>query len=232
MNRSSLFLATLILIGTALLIVFGISSLPAAAPDATNADQAAAVAPLDVPSVLFGNPVRGRQDAKVTVVEFGDYQCQPCQEMDDSLGQILKDFPDDVRVVWKDFPDTSSHKEALTAAIAVRCAGLQDAFWEYHDLLLANQTSINASAYGIFANQLGLDEVSFAGCLKDEATKPVVERDFEEGRGLRIDATPYLFINKRRVSGVLRYELLKEMVRIEVDRAKAAGSADQPAGQP
>ncbi len=233
MNRSNIFLATIILIGLALLIIFGISALPPLVPEtADDAGQTQLGTPLDEPTVLFGNPMRGPQDALVTAVEFGDFQCLPCKDMDASLLQLLQDFPDDLRVVWKDFPDTSQHKEALNAAIAARCAGIQGMFWEYHDLLLANQASINASAYPIFASQLGLDETSFAGCLQDETTRPIVERDFEEGLRLRLDATPYVFVNKRRVSGALRYELLKEIVRSEIEKAKATRDAAGAPAQP
>lgn len=232
MNRSSLFLATIVLIGTVLLIIFGISALPPIVPEAAvNSGQPPLSEPLDEPTVIFGNPVRGADRSRVTIVEFGDYQCEPCRTIDDSLNQILVDFPDEVRVVWKDFPDTSRHKESLTAAIAARCAGNQGAFWEYHDLLLANQASINPNAYGVFAAQLGLDETSFAGCLQDETTRPIVERDFEEGLRLRIDATPYLFINSRRVSGALRHELLQDLVRTEIAKTPAADH-EQPAIQP
>jgi len=230
-RSSSLFLASTVLIGALLLVVFGISSLPPVEPAATNADAGtAAVAALDAPTVVFGNPTKGAAKAKVTIVVFGDYQCEPCAQIDDSLGKIIKDMPDDVRVVWKDFPNTAQHKEALTAAVAARCAGLQGAFWDYHDVLFANQASLSIGNYPIIASQLGLDPDGFGSCLKDMTTQPIVERDFEEGQRLRVDATPYLFINSRRVSGALKYEFLREIIASEITKVEKAQAGQKPAG--
>lgn len=223
MRKSSIFLAVTVLIGVGLLIIFGISSLPPITAEVSNENSILTAPPLDAPTVVYGNPTLGPTDAAVTIVEFGDFQCQPCATMDGTLKQLLRDFPTEVRLVWKDFPNLSIHKEALNAAMAARCAGIQGAFWEYHDLLYGNQNSINTNAYDIFAKQLSLEPNDFSSCMKGEATRPVVERDFEEGQRLRIDATPYLFVNNRRVSGAVEYDFLREVVTAEI--SKAAGAA-------
>jgi protein-disulfide isomerase len=228
MRKSSIFLAVTVLIGTGVLIIFAISSLPPIVADVQNdnSDMLTA-APLEAPTVVYGNPTIGPADAVVIIVEFGDFQCQPCATMNDTLKQIVKDYPQDVRIVWKDFPNLSIHKEALDAAMAARCAGVQGAFWEYHDMLYANQNSINTSAYDIFAQQLELEPNDFSSCMKGEITRPIVERDFEEGQRLRIDATPYLFVNKRRVSGAVEYSFLHDLIASEI----ASAPAKPPAGQ-
>jgi len=228
MRKSSIFLAVTVLIGAGLLIIFAISSLPPITAETSNVNSDILTAPpLEAPTVVFGNPTLGPPDAPVTIVEFGDFQCAPCSTMNDTLKKISQDFPAEIRIVWKDFPNLSIHPEALNAAMAARCAGIQGAFWEYHDLLYANQNSINASAYDIFAQQLDLEPNDFSSCMTGEITRPVVERDFDEGQRLRINATPYLFINKRRVSGAVEYDFLHELVVSEISKAASEAAAGQ-----
>jgi protein-disulfide isomerase len=215
--RSPFFIGTTVLVAMVILILFGISAMaplePTKKETGTNADG---VAPLERPTVIFGNPYRGPKDAKVTIVEFGDFLCVPCALMNQTLNELLSEFPEDLRVVWKDFPLIDQHKEALNAAVAARCSALQGRFWEYHDILLRNQNSINASGYGIFAEQIGLDLKEFNQCIDEQRTRPIVERDFEEGQRLRIDGVPYLFVNGRRVSGAIEKDSLRALISSEV----------------
>lgn len=217
--RSPVFIGITVLLSTAVLILFGISALAPLEPKPKDEGASAALTPLDEPTVVFGNPYKGRQEARVTIVEFGDFLCAPCAAIDRTLNQLLAEFPEDLRIVWKDFPIASEHKEAVNAAVAARCAGLQGKFWEYHDKLLQNQLSINAMSYGIFAGQIGLDLQEFNQCYAEERTRPIVERDFEEGQRLRIDGVPYLFINGRRVSGAIDQESLRALVTSELSAA-------------
>jgi len=90
---------------------------------------------------------------------------------------------------------------------------------------MADQSSIDPNNFGVFAAQLGLDQTSFESCVQDQATQPVVERDFEEGQRLRIDATPYLFVNGRRVSGAVDYQFLHDVVAAELAKAESAKPA-------
>jgi protein-disulfide isomerase len=210
--RSSAFIGITTLLAALLLVLYGISALSPLEPERPAATNETVVTPLERPTVVFGNPYRGNRDAKVTIVEFGDYLCAPCAALESALKAVVNEHPDDVRVVWKDFPNTAAHAEALNAAVAARCAGLQERFWEYHDKLLENQLSINGTAYPIFAEQLGIDVSAFRQCLDEGRTRPIIERDFEEGQRLRIDATPYLFINDRRVSGAIDAASLRALV--------------------
>ena len=132
--------------------------------------------------------------------------------MDQDLSRIITEFAGKVRVVWKDFPNDASHPDALPAAKAARCAGLQGAFWQYHDLLLANQGSTGIENHAILAQQLGLDAASFRSCAESDDMLPAVRRDAEEAVRLRLDATPYLFIGDRRVSGAVGYDALRTYV--------------------
>ena len=219
MRNPSIFLGITVLVATLLLIIFGITAL---SPVNVKRDNGSAtnsgITPVEKPTVVFGNPVRGEKDAKITIVVFGDFLCEPCTTIDISLQKILQDFPGKVRYIWKDFPNTTFHKDAMDAAIAARCAQNQNAFWEYHDLLLTNQASINSQAYSIFAAKLNLNTSSFQQCLDAKTTQPIVEKDLEEGLGLNIDATPYLFIDNRRVSGALEYQQLHDIVAAALEK--------------
>jgi protein-disulfide isomerase len=221
--RSSFFIGVTVLAAALVLILYGMTALTPLEPEeaSTNAPAAASAPPLERPSVVFGNPFRGPRTAALTIVEFGDFLCEPCATVEQTLRTIVAENPEDVRVVWKDMPNTAAHGEALNAAVAARCADLQGKFWEYHDKLLDEQLSINAIAYDIFAEQLGLDLSEFKACREEGRTKPIVERDFEEGQRLRIDSTPYLFIGERRVSGALETDQLRALVEAELAALKA-----------
>lgn len=213
MRKSNLFLGLTVLVSLLILVVYGIAALSPINPTPTQGtDAGRSLPPLDVPTVTFGNPTQGPKDAKVVVYVFGDYQCSPCAEFEDAIKQLTAEFPKDVRVVWKDMPNSAQHPEAIGAAVAARCAADQGAFWQYHELLMQNQGSLGAKNYVPFAAQLGLDLQTFQSCVDNAQTKPLVQRDYDEGQQLRIDSTPYIFVNKRRITGAVSYEQLRGFV--------------------
>jgi protein-disulfide isomerase len=214
MRQSNLFIASFILGAAVLLFMFSLAALsPEPTPDKnlTNLSDRVIV-PLKHPTLTFGNPTLGPKDAAVTIFSFGDYECGPCASVDDALKEVLKDYPKDVRVVWKDMPNGSIHAQAIGAAAAARCAGDQGAFWQYHDLLMKQQASLDAKNYPTFAAQLGLDLDSFQSCVDAKRDVPMVNRDLQEGVRLGIDATPYLFINDRVVKGDVGLEQIQAYV--------------------
>lgn len=221
MRHSNAFIAVVALISTALLIFYGIAALSPIQPP-VKTPASAALKPLDRPKVDFANPRRGAKKPLVTLVEYGDYLCEPCSQMDAALTTLLKEFPDQVAVVWKDLPNTQSHTGARNAAEAARCADLQGAFWPFHDLLIADAASANPNNFPIYAKQVGIDPASLAACLEAKTTGPMVTRDVEEGMRLRVTATPYLFINDRRIEGAIDYEQLKSLVQSAIPLSGAA----------
>jgi protein-disulfide isomerase len=213
MRQSNAFIAAVILIALPIMFVFGFAVLSPVNPPTVNANtDTAEMTPLDQPTLTFGNPTLGPKDAPVTIFSFGDYQCPPCATMDATLAQIWQDYQTKVRVVWKDMPDEAAHSEALNAAVAARCADEQGAFWPYHSLLMKSQDSLSSANYPIFASELGLDATAFQNCLDNQTTKPLVDRDLTEGIRLNITATPYLFINGRRVSGAIDPDQLRQFI--------------------
>jgi protein-disulfide isomerase len=168
-----------------------------------NADPFAAVRQK---LILEGSPSKGPADAKVVMVEFGDFQCPSCRQLDLVLRELLPDYPQ-VRLVFKDFPLEQIHPWAMTAALVGRCAFQQspDAFWKVHDLIYDNQDRITpASAYDTLlqlASDAGVNSAPLRACVADPETAQSVRKTMAEGTSLEVESTPTTFVNGRTVLG-------------------------------
>ena len=155
---------------------------------------------------LDGNPSKGPADARVTVVEYSDFQCPHCRELYVNLKTIEPEYPQ-VRFVFKDFPITQIHPWAETAAIGARCAFMQSpaAFWTVHNSIFDNQDVISAeNVYEKlvdYAAQAGLDADSFKACFASDAAKKAVEANRDEGIALGVNSTPTVYVNGRPAIG-------------------------------
>jgi protein-disulfide isomerase len=155
------------------------------------------------------NPAMGSKDAKVTIVEFADYQCPFCARFVPTMKQILKKYDGKVKWVYRDFPLREIHPEAAPAAVAARCAGQQGKFWEAHGYLFDNLQSLSASLYEKMGGELGLEKTKFEACLKDPAVAAAVTEDQNDGSKYGVQGTPTYFVNGRKAPGDER-----EMTRI------------------
>ena len=155
---------------------------------------------------------RGAESASVTILEFSDFQCPYCKRAQDTLEQIMREFPGRVRIVFKDFP-LDFHPGARPAALAARCAGAGGRFWEYHDLLFVAQPDFEREDLLRYAERIGLERASFAECLDSARFRDAVEQDMTEGRALGITGTPTFFVNGRRLVGAMPVEAFREAVR-------------------
>ncbi len=151
------------------------------------------------PTVTYLDPVRGNLNARVTIIEFGDYQCTYCAEAEPVLRQFLSEHPD-VRLVWKDFP-LPVHPLAARAARAAHCAGDQGKYWEYHDALMEQQGELNETLMNQTAAALALNQATFAVCLLGDSHNELIRASFEEGAQNGVDGVPYFFIGTTRLSG-------------------------------
>jgi protein-disulfide isomerase len=157
----------------------------------------------------------GDPDAPVTIVEFADYQCPACSYHSlETLPTIISEMVDEGRVhyVLKDFPLDRPHPNARAAAGAVRCAGEQDAYWEMHDVVYANQadwSEANASlndSFASFAADIGLDIDDFEACLASGRFDAAIQASVEEASALGVPSTPYFFINGYPLDGARPFE--------------------------
>jgi protein-disulfide isomerase len=146
---------------------------------------------------LEGSPVKGPDDAPITMVEFSDYQCPYCARSEGLMRQILEAYPTQVRLVYKHFPLTANHPQALPAALAAVAAQKQGKFWAMHDLLFANQRALAPEQIDGYARQLGLDMPRFQADMASDAAKAQVEADRRLARRAGVRGTPTVFINGR-----------------------------------
>jgi protein-disulfide isomerase len=176
-------------------------------------------APERVDIATGDSPVRGRRDAKVTVVEFSDFQCSACGRAEPAVQALQKQLGDGVALVWKNLP-LDMHPFAGLAAEAALAAGAQGHFWEMHDKLFANQSSLDRASLERFARELHLNLAQFQRALDGHANRAQVDRDLALAKQLGISGTPTFFVNGQRI-GNWTTELAATAQR-ELTRAQAA----------
>ena len=165
------------------------------------------------------SPSIGPTDAKITLVEFADFECPSCRQLDKLLRTLLSEHPE-IRLVYKDFPLITVHPWAMTAAIAGQCAEKQTpaSFWKIHDIIFDAQDLITSSnvweKMSDFANQIGLNKETFQACMSNPDTAREVDKTTDEGHELNVTATPTIFINGRRIVGPDEH-LLKQFIDFE-----------------
>ncbi len=190
---------------------------------------------------LTGRPVRGNRDAKVTIVNFDDFQCPYCAGNHQVLmHDILKQYADRVRIIYKDYPLESIHPWARHAAIDSHCLAQQggDAFWDFADYVHGNQKAITGekrtpaeqfAALDQAAESAGkkhnVDETRLKACLKAQP-KEMLEQSIKEADDLDVSATPTMFINGQKFDGAVPLpELLQVLNRTLADAGEAPPAA-------
>lgn len=211
------------LIGTVVIFVAALSLVAYASPSAQTVSSKAAVAPDagqrsskssgiaygggPVPAVEIGPPRTnlagahrlGSSDAKIGIVEFSDYQCPYCGGFHEQIFPKLKqEYVDSgiVQFIHKDLPLSMIHTQALPAALAANCAGVQHHFWEMNNALYAHQRQLGQALYSELARTMNLDAEKFMGCLKDPAIMRGIMQDTVEAQRLGINGTPSFLIGK------------------------------------
>jgi len=162
--------------------------------------------------------------ATVNMVVFGDFQCPVCQKEETDLRKNLPGaFGEKVRVYFNDFPLTSIHPWAMKASIIGRCMYKESAntFWDYHDWIYANQQEITLENLDgkvqDWAKGKSMNGDKIKACSEDKAAAGEVDRSVQMGRNLQVSATPTLFINGRKMEGALDWNILSQLLQIEID---------------
>jgi protein-disulfide isomerase len=167
-----------------------------------EAPGSAPAASMDASAVLArgGGTSRGPENAAVTLVEFGDYQCPSCKAYHPIVEEVLARFPNDVRFEFHHYPLVQIHPNSMAAHLAAEAAGQQGKYWEMHDLLFATQEQWSQAVnpepeFLTLANRIGLNANQFMQAVRSPETQQRVLEDVIRARDLNVEATPTFYLN-------------------------------------
>jgi Na+/H+ antiporter NhaA len=163
--------------------------------------------------------IRGADDALVTLVEYGDFECSYCGQAEPIVRELLASFGDDLRYVWRHLPLNDVHTSAQLSAEAAEAAAAQGSFWEFYDALLAHQETFTGSDLRRYAQEIGLDVERFWEELRHHEHAPRVAKDVASADASGVSGTPTFFINGRRHRGAYDVDTLTAAVRATRSRA-------------
>ena len=163
--------------------------------------------------------IRGPDDALVTLVEYGDFECPYCGQAEQVIRELLSEHGGDVRYVWRHLPLNDVHPRAQLAAEASEAAAAQGKFWEMSDTLLSHQDELTARDLLRYAEQLELDVERFRDEMRRRAYAPRVSEDVASADESGVSGTPTFFINGRRHYGAYDIDTLTDAVRAAKSRA-------------
>ena len=176
------------------------------------------LAPLRFAVEADGFAFQGNPDAAVTIVEFSDFECPFCVRVQPTLQRLMERYAGRLRLVYRHFPLVSIHPDASKAAEASLCAGEQNRFWEYHDLLFAEQHALGEDDLKEKALRLGLAGAEFDVCLDSGRHAAAVREDLLAASALGVSGTPAFFVNGRFLSGAVPFEHFTELIDDELAR--------------
>jgi protein-disulfide isomerase len=162
-------------------------------------------------------PMKGSPTAKVTIVEFADYECPHCKRLQPVLRQIVDEFHSDVKVYFKHYP-LPQHTNARLAAEAAVAANKQGKFWAFQDKVWDKQDELSPAVIEQIAKDSGLDVAKFRKDLASDAVKARVQKDRDEGQALGLQATPTVYIDGREYTDPKDTESFREWIKEELAR--------------
>jgi len=197
------------------------ASAKAAAKAEADAAVEAAKPVAKVYKVILGDGhTRGSDDAPVTILQYSDYECPHCSRMGPVLDVLKTKYGTDVRFAFKHYP-LKFHTHARAAAIAAEAAAEQDKFWEMHNKIFENSSTIDDANLLAWAKGLGLDMKRFKADIADATIAKRVDDMKAEGEALGIAGTPHFYVNGRHVVGGNTREVFEALVDEELPKARA-----------
>ena len=180
---------------------------------------------------FFGDP-----NARVTVVEFGDFKCPACRQAEATAKKIREKFGNQIRFAFREFPLVNVHADSEKAAEAAECASQQGKFWQAVDMFYEHQGDLTLPAINQYAGEMGLDSQKFVACLQQGQMAGRVTQDMADGQALGVHATPTFFIDGRPFVGPIPYEQFEQLVQNDLNQGgteqAAPGGSSKPDGQP
>lgn len=178
----------------------------------------------NLPEVTKEDFVKGASDsAKVTLIEYGDFQCPACAAYFPLVKKLSVDFGEDLVIVHRFFPLTNIHKNAEISAQAAYAAELQDKFWEMHDKLYENQNdwanlSNPKETFFEYAKELGLDLPKFKTDATSKSTEDFIKEAEANAKAIGINSTPTFFVNGYRIQNPAGYDAFKKIIQDEINK--------------
>lgn len=162
----------------------------------------------------------GSLHARVTLIEYGDFECPYCKVAAQTPKLLLDRYPNKIRFIYRHFPMTEAHPHAILAAEASEAAAAQGRFWQMHDLLFQNQTHLKDRDLHRYAGEVGIDLVRYAAEMDDHIYLQKVREHIEGARQSRIRATPTFFVDGVVVDSSFGMQVLHDAVAAAVRRAE------------
>ncbi|HAE43437.1 MAG TPA: hypothetical protein DCG34_11075 [Clostridiales bacterium] len=177
--------------------------------------------------VVSDDYIKGNKEAKVTIVEYLDFECEACGAYYPVVKALMDEFGQDVRFVTRYFP-LPGHKNSVPAALAVEAAAKQGKYWEMHDLLFTEQKSwgekpaANPKIFEDYARKLGLNMEQYAKDVSSKESKARVDRDKNAGTRLGVSGTPSFFVNGSKIPNPKGLEDFKTFIKAELLKSTPA----------
>jgi protein-disulfide isomerase len=163
------------------------------------------------------DPSWGPADAKVTIVEFGDFQCPHCRNWYSTVYvRLSANYGSKVRFIFRDF--TLSFPESKPAAVAANCAGAQGKYWDYFSLLYGDPRGLGSTMYQAYAQEIGLNVSTFNSCIANNKNANEIDLDMKDAQRLGVNGVPAFFINNQMISGEQPYEVFQRAIDAELNK--------------
>src|ERR1043165_7439616 len=163
------------------------------------------------------SPVRGPTNPVVTIVEFSDFECPFCKQVQSALKQTLESYGREVRLVFKHLP-LEGHRNSLPAARAAYCAAEQDRFWQFHDALFAAK-ELSPTVLTQIAGEFGLGLPKFQACVDSEQSRAAIVKDLDAARQLGVESTPSFIVNGKLIRGALSFADFQKLIEQELKQS-------------
>lgn len=204
--------ATVILIGA----VYGLLNI-------ANSPQTGSTSSGKLPQITNEDPATGNPNVKVTLVEYADFQCPACAAYHPMVKQLLTDYNGKIYFVYRYFPLSAIHQNAMISSLAAYAAGLQNKFWEMHDMLFQTQNSwANSSkareTFIDYAKKLDLDINKFKIDLESDKGKKFINDTYSKGLAIGVNSTPTFFLNGEKIQNPRTYNDFKSLIENEINK--------------
>jgi protein-disulfide isomerase len=190
----------------------GVVSLPQFSSSFSASGRLDGAAAVGAEIATVDDPSTGPKDAKLTVVEFLDYQCPYCNQVSSTVRELTSTYGDRVRFVIRDFPVIDIHPDAAYAAEAAGCAEAQGKFWQMHDRLFALKGQLQSPDLERAAEQSGLDAAAYRTCMQTRSRVDEIEADLRAGVAAGVRGTPTFFFNGQKVEGAIPKDVFQRLI--------------------